>query len=134
LLLVGFTLVFPAVIINAPGMGAASACGRTLPFLFDPAWDKYWSAAFVVATLYGLVLLERILRRAGDHISSRPGMVSFTVATAMWFLVIVADQNGLRGGRDFESYFIVLAFPAVFAYGVAIPSSSRTPIVTTAWR
>jgi hypothetical protein len=120
LLLLGFLLVFPAVFINAPGMGANSAWGRILPFLFDPVWQKYWSAAFVVVTLYGLVILEGILRRAGDQIFSRLGMVNFTLATAMWLVVILLDTNGLRGGRDFESYFIVLAFPAVMAYGLAI--------------
>jgi hypothetical protein len=120
LLLLGFLLVFPAVVINAPGMGATSAWGPKLPFLFDPVWEKYWSAAFVVVTLYGLVLLEGILRRAGDQIFSRLGMVSFTLATAMWLVGILLDTNGLQGGRDVESYFISLAFPAVIAYGLAI--------------
>ena len=120
LLLLGFLLVLPAVFINAPGMGANSAWGRLLPFLFDPVGLKYWSVAFVVVTLFGLVILEGILCRAGDHICSRLGMVSFTLATAMWLILILLDTNGLRGGRDFERYFIMLAFPAVIAYGLAI--------------
>lgn len=120
LLLLGFLLVLPAVAINAPGMGANSAWGRNLPFLFDPLWQKYWSAAFIVVTLYGLVLLEGILRRAGDQIFCRLGMVNFTLATAMWLVLILLDINGLRGGRDFESYFISLAFSAIIAYGLAI--------------
>jgi len=120
LLLVGFLLVLPAVFINAPGMGKNSAWGRLFPFLFDPASEKYWSIAFIVVTLYGLVILEGILRRAGDQVCSRLGMVSFTLATVMWLVLILLDTNGLHGGRDFESYFIVLAFPAVIAYGLAI--------------
>jgi hypothetical protein len=120
LLLLGFLLVLPAVVINAPGMGANSAWGRYLPFLFEPVWVKYWSVAFVVVTLYGLVILEGILCRAGDHICSRLGMISFTLATAMWLILVLLDTNGLRGGRDFERYFIMLAFPAVIAYGLAI--------------
>src|SRR5262245_27767137 len=120
LLLLGFLLTLPAVFINAPSMGKNSAWGRYLPFLFDPVWEKYWSVAFVVVTLYGLVILEGILRRAGDYICSRLGMVSFMLATAMWLILILFDTNGLRGGRDFESYFIMLAFPAVIGYGLAI--------------
>jgi hypothetical protein len=120
LLLLGFLLVFPAVVINAPGMGATSALGRMLPFLFDPVWEKYWSVAFAVVTLYGLVILEGILRRAGDHICARLGMVSFTLATVMWLVTILLDTNSLPGGRDFESFFIMFAFPAVMAYGLAI--------------
>lgn len=120
LLLLGFLLTLPAVFINAPGMGKNSAWGRYLPLLFDPVWEKYWSVAFVVVTLYGLVILEGILRRAGDYICSRLGMVSFTLATTMWLILILFDTNGLRGGRDFESYFIMLAFPAVIGYGLAI--------------
>ncbi len=120
LLLLGFLLVLPAVFINAPGMGANSAWGRYLPFLFDPEGVKYWSVAFVVVTLYGLVILDGILCRAGDYICSKLGMVSFTLATVMWLILILLDTNGLRGGRDFERYFIMLAFPAVIAYGIAI--------------
>jgi hypothetical protein len=30
------------------------------------------------------------------------------------------DLNGVPGGRDFESFFIALAFPAVLAYGLGI--------------
>jgi hypothetical protein len=120
LLLLGFLLIFPAVVINAPGMGATSALGRMLPFLFDPVWEKYWSVAFVVVTLYGLVILEGILRRAGDHICARLGMVSFTLATVMLLIFMLLDINSLPGGRDFESFFIMFAFPAVIAYGLAI--------------
>jgi hypothetical protein len=120
LLLLGFLLVIPAVVINAPGMGATSAVGRMLPFLFDPVGEKYWSVAFVVVTLYGLVILEGILRRAGDHICARLGMVSFTLATVMLLVFMLLDKNYLPGGRDFESFFIMFAFPAVIAYGLAI--------------
>ena len=120
LLFLGFLLVIPAVLINAPGMGVNSVWGRKLPLLFDPAWQKYWSIAFVVVTLYGQVIFEVILREAGDHIFSRLGMVTFTLASAMWLIGVVLDLNSVQGGRDFESFFIVLAFPAVLAYGLAI--------------
>ena len=88
--------------------------------VIDPVWQKYWSIAFVVVTLYGLVIFEDILRAAGDHIFCRLGMVTFTLASAMWLIVVVLDLNDVWGGRDFESFFIVLAFPAVLAYGLAI--------------
>jgi len=71
LLLLGGLLSLPAVVINAPGMGEHSVWGQALPFLFDPLWEEYWSAAFVVVTLYGLALLEGILRHAGDRIFAR---------------------------------------------------------------
>jgi hypothetical protein len=89
LLLLGFLLVLPAVFINAPGMGTHSVWAQRLPFLFDPVWEKYWSIAFVVVTLYGLVIFEGVLRQAGDHIFCRLGVVSFTLASAMWLVVIV---------------------------------------------
>jgi hypothetical protein len=114
LLLLGFLLLIPAVVINAPGFGATSPWGRALPFLF------------VVVTLFGLVVLEGILRRTRDEISSRLGLVSFTLATALWLLLIVLDTNGLPGGRDVERYFILLAFPAIMAHGIAL---LRTRIV-----
>jgi hypothetical protein len=120
LLLLGFLLAWPAVVIGAPNLGETSDLGRALPFLFDPMWEKYWYAAFLVVTLYGLVILEGILRRAGDHLFARLGLVTFTIATAMWLAMIVLDANDLPGGRDLEAYFIALAFPAVIAYGLAI--------------
>ena len=120
LLLLGFLLVFPAVFINAPGMGANSEWAQNFPFLFDPVWQKYWSIAFVVVTLYGLVIFEGVLRKAGDHIFSRLGVVSFMLASAMWLVGIVLDLHDVPGGRDFESFFIVLAFSAVLAYGLGI--------------
>jgi len=120
LLFVGFLLVIPAVLINAPGMGVNSAWGRKLPLLFDADWQKYWSVAFVVVTLYGLAIFEGILHEAGDHIFSKLGMVTFALASAMWLIGVVVDLNGVLGGRDFESFFIALAFPAVLAYGLAI--------------
>ena len=97
-----------------------SVWARNLPLLFDPVWQKYWSIAFVVVTLYGLAIFEDVLRAAGDHIFSRLGLVTFTLASAMWLIGVALDLNGVLGGRDFESFFIVLAFPAVLAYGLAI--------------
>jgi hypothetical protein len=121
LLLLGFLLAVPAVVIGAPNLGENSTLGRALPFLFDSVWEKYWYGAFLVATLYGLVILEGILRRAGDHIFSRLGLVTFTLATVMFLLMIVLEKNYLpSGARDVEAYFIALAFPAVIAYGLAI--------------
>ena len=67
LLLLDFLLLFPAVVITAPGSGMTSAWGRTLPFLCDPVWQKYWSAGFIVVTLYGLALLEGISRRGFER-------------------------------------------------------------------
>jgi hypothetical protein len=121
LLLFGFLLAWPAVVIGAPNLGETSDVGRALPFLFDPMWEKYWYAAFLVVTLYGLVILEGVLRRAGDHIFSRLGLVTFTLATVMFLLMVVLDENYLpSGASDVEAYFIALAFPAVIAYGLAI--------------
>jgi hypothetical protein len=120
LLLLGFLLLIPAVLINAPGFGATSPWGSVFPFLFERVAQLYWSAIFVVVTLYGLVILERILCRAGEEIFSRLGLVSFTLAAAMWLLLIVLDTNELPGGRDAERYFILLAFPAIIAFGIAL--------------
>lgn len=106
--------------IGAPNFGEASDLGRTLPFLFDPMWEKFWNAAFVLVTFYGLAILEELLRRAGDQVFSRLGLVSFTLATVMFLAMIVLDANDLSGGRDVEAYFIALAYPAVIAYGLAI--------------
>jgi len=126
LLFVGFLLLLPAILINAPGFGAQSPWGRAFPFLFEHVAQLYWSALCVVVTLYGLVILEGILRRAGEEIFSRVGLVSFTLAAALWLLLIVLDTNDLPGGRDGERYFILLAFPAIIFYGIAL---LRTRIV-----
>jgi hypothetical protein len=121
LLLLGFLLAWPAVVIGAPNLGEISEVGRALPFLFDPVWETYWYAAFLVVTLYGLVIPEGVLRRAGDHIFARLGLVTFTLATVMFLLMIVLEKNYLpSGARDVEACFIALAFPAVIAYGFAI--------------
>src|SRR5262245_54939073 len=91
LLLLGFLLAWPAVVIGAPNFGKDSSLGRALPFLFDPVSEKYWYVAFLVVTLYGLVVLEGILRRTGDLIFARLGLVTFTLATAMWLVMTVLD-------------------------------------------
>jgi hypothetical protein len=39
-----------------------------LPFLFEPVAQLYWSAIFVVVTLYAFVILDGILRRAAEEI------------------------------------------------------------------
>jgi hypothetical protein len=138
LLLLGFLLAWPAVVIGAPNLGETSDVGRALPFLFDPVWEKYWYAAFLVVTLYGLVILEGVLRRAGDHIFSRLGLVTFTLATVMFLLMVVLEKNYLpSGASDVEAYFIALAFPAVIAYGLAIVWTGVLPrwigVVAALW-
>ena len=126
LLLLGFLLVFPAVFINAPGMGENSFWGRRLPFLFDQPGRKYWSVAFAVVTLFGLGILEGVLRQAGDNVFSRIGMVSFTLATAVW-LVAIALEVRFGYMADLESFFIILAFPSVLFYGVGILRTRVVP-------
>jgi hypothetical protein len=126
LLLAGLVLLVPAILINAPGFGAGSPWGRAVPFLFEHVAQLYWSALFVVVTLYGLVMLEGILRHAGDEIFCRVGLVGFTLATTLWLLLSVLDSNDLPGGRDVERYFILLAFLAIIAFGIAL---LRTRIV-----
>jgi hypothetical protein len=100
--------------------------GEAVPFLFERVAQLDWSALFVVVTLYGFVILEGILRRAGDEIFSRLGLVSFTLAVALWLLLIVLDTNELPGGRDAERYFILLASPAIMAFGIGL---LRTKVV-----
>src|SRR5260370_15013992 len=89
LLFVGFLLLLPAILINALGFGAQSPWERAFPFLFEHVAQLYWSVLFVVVTVYGLVILEGILRRAGEEIFSRVGLVSFTLAAALWLLLIL---------------------------------------------
>ena len=130
LLLFGFLLVFPTVIIGAPGMGKNSVWGQTFPFLFATDWVKCWRSAFTVVTLFGLVILESVLFRAGDNIIRQLGMLDFTLfTTGMWLVMDALDTNGERGGANLKATLSCLLLPrlALTVWG------SCEPVCTPIW-
>lgn len=51
-------------------------------------WKSRWASAGMITTAAGLVLLEAILREAGDCYFSRLGMVCYLFAAVAWLIGI----------------------------------------------
>jgi hypothetical protein len=83
-------------------------------------WERSFIVAAVVANVLGLVLLEAMLRAAGDPIVARLGMVTYTFGAA---IVVAAETLFLgRVGSVYTGivFYVVLAFLAQAAIGAAL--------------
>lgn len=83
-------------------------------------WERAFIIAAIVATVLGLVLLEDLLRAAGDTYLARLGMVAFLFAAGQ---AVVAE--GLYLGKNDWHYplivvYAVIGFVAQAAFGVAL--------------
>jgi uncharacterized membrane protein len=92
------------------------------------AWERNLVSAGVAVTLLGLVVLEGMLRQAGDRILSRLALVAFTLGTAMWLTVNALNLNGGSWVAEVETYFIVFAFLANASYSGAILRTRLLPL------
>lgn len=92
-------------------------------------WERGFVMVAVLATVLGLVLLEDLLRPAGDMVLSRLGVVTYLIGAVV---VLVAETTYL--GKHEWNYpqivlYVVMAFLAQAALGVAL---LRTGLVA-AW-
>lgn len=83
-------------------------------------WERGLVIAAVVATVLGLVLLEDMLRAAGEPILSRVGMVAYLLGA----VVVVSAETAYLGKRDWVYpqivFYVVLGFLAQAAIGVSL--------------
>ncbi|MEZ4860336.1 MAG: hypothetical protein R3C14_03485 [Caldilineaceae bacterium] len=91
--------------------------GKTIGYL---RWERGFVLAAVVLTVLGLVLLEDLLRAAGDTVIAKLGLATYLLAAAV---VMVAEATFLNT-RQFVYpqiiVYIVLAFLAQAAFGVSM--------------
>jgi hypothetical protein len=91
--------------------------GQTSLFLL---WERGFVIAAVMATVLGLVLLERLLNAAGASAIAELGMVMYTFGA----VIVVAAETAFMGGREWVYpqvvLYIILAFLAQAAFGVAL--------------
>jgi hypothetical protein len=127
LLILGFLLLLPGVQLFVVSQNhlAIPNWARSID---RHAWERNLVSAGVAVTLFGLVILEAMLRQAGDTILSRLGLVSFTLGTVMWLTVNALNLD--RGGwvAELETYFIVFAFLATAFYSGAILRTRLLPV------
>jgi hypothetical protein len=119
LLIVGFLLLVPGVqlFVVADHNLALPGWARSID---RRTWEANLVSAGVSVTLFGLVALEGVLRRAGDHVLSRIGLTSFTLGTAMWLTVNALSLDSGSWVAELETYFIVFAFlgTALFSWAI----------------
>lgn len=100
-------------------------------------WERGFVMASVLVNVLGLVLLESILRAAGDQVVARLGMVAYTFGAA---IVVVAETLFLSRQEWVYSQvvvYVVLAFLSQAAFGVALLLTGFLPTwigwATVAW-
>lgn len=83
-------------------------------------WERGLVIAAVLTTVFGLALLEDMLRAAGEPLLSRLGMVAYLLGAA----VVVVAETAYLGKRDWIYpqivLYVVLAFLAQAAFGASL--------------
>ena len=90
-------------------------------------WERGFIIAAVLVSVLGLVLLEGILRVAGDPIIARLGMVTYLVGAV---IVVVAETSFLSKQEwvyEQVVVYVVLALVAQAAFGVALLQTGLVP-------
>ena len=90
-------------------------------------WERVSIITATLATLLGLVLLEDILRAAGDSFLARLGMVTYLFGA---LLVVAAETTYLN--KNEWNYaqvvaYVMLAFLAQTAFGIALLQTGLVP-------
>lgn len=84
------------------------------------SWERGLVIAAVLTTVFGLALLEDMLRAAGEPLLSRLGMVAYLLGAA----VVVVAETAYLGKRDWIYpqivLYVVLAFLAQAAFGASL--------------
>ena len=100
-------------------------------------WERGSVIAAALINLMGFVLLEGVLRGAGDTIIARPALAAYLVATA----VLVAAEGSFLNSHEWVQpqiiLYVVLAFLAQAAFGLALLRTGTVPAwvgwATIAW-
>ncbi len=83
-------------------------------------WERGLVIAAVLTTVFGLALLEDMLRAAGEPLLSRLGMIAYLLGA----VVVVVAETAYLGKRDWVNpqivLYVVLAFLAQAAFGAAL--------------
>lgn len=91
--------------------------GQTAGFL---RWERGFVILATLANLCGMVLLENMLRAAGESIISRLALVTYLVGT----VVLIAAEMSYLHAREWVYtqivFYVILAFLAQAAFGAAL--------------
>jgi hypothetical protein len=83
-------------------------------------WERGLVIAAVLTTVFGLSLLEDMLRAAGEPLLSRLGMIAYLLGA----VVVVVAETAYLGKRDWMYpqivLYVVLAFLAQAAFGASL--------------
>lgn len=89
-------------------------------------WERGFVIAGILAAVLGLVLLEDMLRDAGEMVWSRLGMVTFLFGA----IVVVVAETAYLGKRDWMYpqivLYVVLALLAQAAFGASLLQTGLT--------
>ncbi len=91
--------------------------GETVGYLH---WERGFVIAAVLVTVLGLVLLEDMLRDAGDSVIARLGMVTYMIGAVVVVVAETAYLNTRESVYPQIVVYVVLALLAQAAFGVAL--------------
>lgn len=98
--------------------------GQTMEYL---RWERSFVILAVVLTALGLVLLEDLLRAAGDPVIARLGLVAYLLGASV---VVVAETAFLSTHEPVYQqvvFYVVLAFLAQTAFGLSVLRTGLVP-------
>ena len=98
--------------------------GQTTEYL---RWERSFIILAVVLTVLGLILLEDLLRAAGDSAISRLGLIAYLVGAVV---VVVAETTSLSTHEQVYPqivFYVVVAFLAQTAFGVSVLRTGLVP-------
>jgi hypothetical protein len=100
-------------------------------------WERGFVMAAVVINVLGLVLLESLLRGAGDQVVARLALVTYALGVAVILVAEASTISGQEGLYPQTVTYVVLAFLAQAAFGVSLLLTGFLPAwvgwATLAW-
>lgn len=116
-------LIWCGVIFAVGGMLYTGRAIWKLPAAETPRylrWERGFIIAAVVVTALGLALLQNMLRDAGDAVFGVLGLVGYLFGAVVVVVAETASLEGNEQGYPQIVFYVVIAFLAQAAFGVAL--------------
>jgi len=84
-------------------------------------------ASGLVVTLFGLAILELVVRDAGDRVLGRLGTIAFLVGSLLWIVTDTLALGGVAWVFENERNYVVLASFALASFGWAFLRTGILP-------